>query len=250
MGDIIRIKKHKNFSIVYNEVFQRADISWKAKGIMAYLLTLPDDWIVRSTEIAKHSKDGKASFQNGWNELKELGYVSQERIVDEETNKVIRWQTVVNESVGDESFKHNSQKLENQNLDIQKLEFQNLENRPLQNTNKQNTNKQKTEEQKILSSSDEHDAVPYKEIVDYLNEKAGTKFRSQTKDTQKHIRARVNEGFTIDDFKKVIDTKTSQWLNDPKMNAYLRPATLFGTKFEGYLNEQVGTGDQYEDLGF
>lgn len=102
----------------------------------------------------------------------------------------------------------------------------------------------------ILSSSDEHDVIPYKEIVDYLNEKAGTKFRSQTKDTQKHIRARVNEGFTIDDFKKVINTKTSQWLNDPKMNAYLRPATLFGTKFEGYLNEQSETGDQYEDLGF
>lgn len=119
-----------------------------------------------------------------------------------------------------------------------------------ENFQENNTSINTTSMNKIMSSSDERDAILYSEIVDYLNEKAGTKFRSQTKDTQKHIKARVNEGFTFNDFKKVIDTKTSQWLNDPKMNAYLRPATLFGTKFEGYLNEQSETGDQYEDLGF
>jgi len=89
----------------------------------------------------------------------------------------------------------------------------------------------------ILSGSDEPDHVPYKEIVDYLNEKANTKYRSSGSKTKLLIKARVNDGFDLDDFKKVIDTKTSQWLNDQKMKKFLRPETLFGTKFEGYLNE-------------
>ena len=89
----------------------------------------------------------------------------------------------------------------------------------------------------ILSGSDEPDPVPYKEIIDYLNEKANTKYRSSGAKTKTLIKARTNDGFDLDDFKKVIDTKTSQWLNDPKMKKFLRPETLFGTKFEGYLNE-------------
>ena len=89
----------------------------------------------------------------------------------------------------------------------------------------------------ILSGSDEPDLVPYKEIIDYLNEKANTKYRSSGAKTKTLIRARANDGFDLDDFKKVIDTKASQWLNDPKMKKFLRPETLFGTKFEGYLNE-------------
>lgn len=79
--------------------------------------------------------------------------------------------------------------------------------------------------------------LPYQEIIEYLNQKAKTKFRYQTKTTQEKIRARFNEGFTLDDFKIVIDKKSDEWLNDKNMNQYLRPETLFGTKFEGYLNQ-------------
>lgn len=97
--------------------------------------------------------------------------------------------------------------------------------------------KELDKDKKILSGSDEPNPVPYKEIIDYLNEKANTKYRSSGAKTKTLIRARVNDGFDLDDFKKVIDTKASQWLNDPKMKKFLRPETLFGTKFEGYLNE-------------
>ena len=79
--------------------------------------------------------------------------------------------------------------------------------------------------------------IPYKEITDYLNKSAGTNYRASSKKTQQLIRARINEGFTIEDFKVVIDKKTREWINDNKMKAYLRPETLFGTKFEGYLNQ-------------
>lgn len=97
--------------------------------------------------------------------------------------------------------------------------------------------KELDKDKKILSGSDEPDPVPYKEIIDYLNQKANTKYRSSGAKTKSLIKARTSDGFDLDDFKKVIDTKTSQWLNDPKMKKFLRPETLFGTKFEGYLNE-------------
>ena len=83
------------------------------------------------------------------------------------------------------------------------------------------------------------DNVPYQEIVDYLNKLAGTNYRSSSKKTQQLIKARINEGYTLDDFKVVIEKKTREWINDNKMKGYLRPETLFGIKFEGYLNQPV-----------
>jgi uncharacterized phage protein (TIGR02220 family) len=74
-------------------------------------------------------------------------------------------------------------------------------------------------------------------IIEYLNNKTGKNFKSNSKTTVKHITARLSEKYTLDDFKKVIDTKVQKWLTDPKMCDYLRPDTLFGTKFESYLNE-------------
>ena len=78
---------------------------------------------------------------------------------------------------------------------------------------------------------------PFKEIIDYLNEKTGKAYKYSTETTQRHIRARIKEGFTLEDFKNVIDWKVSQWGREEKMERYLRPQTLFGTKFESYLNE-------------
>lgn len=74
------------------------------------------------------------------------------------------------------------------------------------------------------------------EIISYLNEKAGTSYKSTTAKTQRAIHARITEGFTVEEFKAVIDAKCAEWINDEKMCKYLRPETLFGTKFEGYLN--------------
>ena len=78
----------------------------------------------------------------------------------------------------------------------------------------------------------------YVEIVGYLNQKTRKKFKSTSKATQRLIEARLNEGFTLEDFKTVINNKCQSWLTDKNMNGYLRPQTLFGTKFEAYLNEQ------------
>ena len=81
--------------------------------------------------------------------------------------------------------------------------------------------------------------IDFEKIVSYLNEKSKKSFKSSSKKTKECIKARFNEGFKEEDFMKVIDVKCAKWLNDPKMSEYLRPETLFGTKFESYLQENV-----------
>lgn len=112
------------------------------------------------------------------------------------------------------------------NQDLVNAETKNWET----NTNRLPENTTKN----ILSSSH---STAAREIIDYLNSKIGTHYRATTRKTQSLIKARMNEGFTVDDFKKVIDNKSAEWGKDSKMSKYLRPETLFGTKFESYLNQ-------------
>ncbi len=88
----------------------------------------------------------------------------------------------------------------------------------------------------ILSPSST--AYPYKDVIDYLNQQTGKHYKSTTKKNQTVIRARTDEGFTLDDFKQVINNKVTEW-KGTDMEKYLRPETLFGTKFEGYLNQKT-----------
>ncbi|ABY44628.1 conserved phage C-terminal domain-containing protein [Bacillus mycoides] len=74
------------------------------------------------------------------------------------------------------------------------------------------------------------------EIVNYLNDVCGSSYRLTSKKTQTLIKTRLVEGFTVDNFKTVIDTKAKEWLRTEQAK-YLRPETLFGTKFEGYLQQ-------------
>lgn len=77
-----------------------------------------------------------------------------------------------------------------------------------------------------------------KDIVDYLNLVTGSKYRYKTKDTQKHIKARLKDGYSFEDFKDVIDKKYKEW-KGTEFERYLAPDTLFGTKFEKYLNQNI-----------
>jgi len=82
----------------------------------------------------------------------------------------------------------------------------------------------------------EAEPKPYQEIIDYLNQKAGTSFRYTSSKTQSLIDARLNDKYTVDDFITVIDKKTEEWI-DSDMAKFLRPETLFSPKFESYLNQ-------------
>lgn len=87
---------------------------------------------------------------------------------------------------------------------------------------------------------------PVEEVVDHLNSSAGTHYKATTANTRKLIKARLKEGFTVDEIKLVIDKKCTEWGNNPKMMEYLRPETLFGNKFEGYLNAKPAPRTGYQ----
>lgn len=87
--------------------------------------------------------------------------------------------------------------------------------------NKQENNRTNKQENKV------------KEVLTYFNKTTGKNFR-----VAKKLKARLNEGYTLDDVKKVIDIKTAEWLNTD-MESYLRPDTLFSEKFDSYLNQKV-----------
>lgn len=83
----------------------------------------------------------------------------------------------------------------------------------------------------------EQDNIPYKEVIEYLNLRLGSNYKASTNKSRECIKARYNEGFRLDDFKIVIDKKYNEWYGTD-MEKFLRPETLFGNKFEGYLNQK------------
>lgn len=88
------------------------------------------------------------------------------------------------------------------------------------------------------------------EIILYLNQKAEKQYKLTTPKTRNLIRVRLKQGFTADDFKSVIDKKTKQWKgviakDGRSMETFLRPETLFDTKFESYLNEPENNNQEW-----
>jgi uncharacterized phage protein (TIGR02220 family) len=83
-----------------------------------------------------------------------------------------------------------------------------------------------------------------KYIVEYLNAKTAKNYKTNSNKTKQLITTRLKEKFTLEDFKIVVDIKCAQWLGTD-MEKFLRPETLFGTKFEGYLNERSSNSNQW-----
>lgn len=120
--------------------------------------------------------------------------------------------------------------------------------------NNKRDKKEKTKDEKIKneekdniisSAIAEHSVskvdIPYGKIIDYLNNKLGTHYKVETKKTRDLIKARFNDGFKLEDFIIVIDKKFEDWKNSEQAK-YLRPETLFGNRFESYLNQmEVGS---------
>ena len=108
-----------------------------------------------------------------------------------------------------------------------------------------------TVDEQTVDSNKSRDSTrtPYKEIIEYLNEKTGRQYKHSAKLNQRVIKARMNEGYTLEDFKTVIDKKSVEWNDDVKMKEYLRPETLFGTKFDRYLNEDLETKSEPWSVG-
>lgn len=246
------IKDVKNHYVnIDQQLIRDESLSWKARGIFMYLWSQTDEWDFYAKEVAKHSTDGLDTLNSGLKELEQHGYLSRKRKRDKEGRlKGTDW--ILHEKPKKVSPKSKTPKPDfpTQDKPIQEKSIQ--ENPDLSITDPKNYQLEELStgskynvglppdhaSEKNKTEAKNHEQIPYSKIIAYLNKKAGTHYRASSKATQRLIKARWNEGFKPEDFKKVIDVKTYEWLNDANMYKYLRPETLFGTKFEGYLNEQ------------
>lgn len=104
-------------------------------------------------------------------------------------------------------------------------------------TEKLEAPKRQTKNNNSTNNKNNNNQEIYIAVIDYLNSKTGQSFRSSTKATQQHINARLAEGFKLEDFKRVVDNMWTDW-RGTEWEKYLRPSTLFGSKFENYLNRK------------
>ncbi|MGH1280841.1 DnaD domain protein [Bacillus basilensis] len=134
-----RVNKSKNYTTINNTGLRDERLSWKAKGILAYILSLPDDWVFYMEEISTHAKDGIDSLRVGMKELKKYGYVRRFPVKNEK-GKITNWETIIYEVP----------QVENPQMEKPQVEVPFVENPTLLSTKKPSTNKQNTN---IQSSS-------------------------------------------------------------------------------------------------
>lgn len=112
------------------------------------------------------------------------------------------------------------------------------ENQPLNALHEVGNPALNVKKKKSTSQLDEH-LEERQQIIDYLNDKAGKNFRYNARETIQFINRLLKEGYTITDFKKVVDNRITVWLVNPDFNVYLNPSTLFRpSNFEKYLNDK------------
>ncbi|PEW61608.1 replication protein [Bacillus cereus] len=138
-----RVNKDKNYTTINNTGLKDKRLSWKAKGILAYILTLPDDWVFYREELSRHAKDGLDSLRAGMKELKEYGYLKRFPVRDD-NNKIIKWETIIYE------VPQNDPVAEKPPVEIPSEVKPPVENPTLLSTKELSTNKQNTN---IQSSS-------------------------------------------------------------------------------------------------
>lgn len=248
MATFRTIKESGDFVTVHKAFVFDNKLSAKAKGILLYFLSRPDNWQIYTSEVVKHMNDGQKSINSGIQELIKSKYVH--RIQKRTDNGIFNgYEYLVYEKPTEMPFSENGLSANGFS------ENGKTENRKGRTTNNNSINNDLTNidstyiDGNILSGNPT--TYPYKDVIDYLNQQTGKNYKSTTKKNQTVIRARTDEGFSLDDFKRVIDNKVAEW-KGTNMEKYLRPETLFGTKFEGYLNQELQPSgmDQLERMKY
>jgi uncharacterized phage protein (TIGR02220 family) len=222
---VMRVHKTKDYTVMSNTHFREREMSLKAKGLLSLMFSLPDTWDYSVAGLVAICKENETAINSTLKELKKFGYLSVTKLMPDQTKsgRIEYVYDIYETPTERENLPIEKQGVENQGVVSQAVE------KPVQlSTNVSNTKKSITNISII------------KDIIDYLNEKADTKYKATTAKTVECITARLKEGFTIEDFKTVIDKKTAEW-KGTEWEQYLRPTTLFGTKFEGYLNARINT---------
>ena len=231
------VHKTSDYTVMSNTHLKEKDMTLSAKGLLSLMLSLPDDWDYSVAGLCALSKDSKDSITSALKELEAFGYLVRTQRKNEHGKFEGYDYDVYEKPLTEKPL--TEKPLTEKPLTEKPLTEKPLTEKPLTEKPPQlNTNISNTNIINNLNNKKLKDKNIYVLVVDYLNEKAGTKYKPSNKVTQRHINARVSDGYTFDDFKTVIDKKVTEW-RGTAMEQYLRPETLFGSKFENYLNATI-----------
>lgn len=233
-----------NYTNTDNTLVRDDSLHWGPRGLFNYMWSQADGWQFYVKELVKHSPGGETELRNYLNELEEHGYLERTPRHDDKgkfggMNWILSDTGGLNRRAGnpdDGETSQNHEKVSGTPSCGETVERSNRRtvNRTLSNINIKNyQNKEITNKRKEKSSAKAEPAIS--EIIDYLNKKAGTHYSPKTKAYQELINTKLAEGYTINDFKKVINNQAFSWQNTPAWK-YMRPSTLFKDKFDEYLH--------------
>src|SRR5699024_8963784 len=217
MSSIFRIKKNDNFVVMDKAFLNNPKLSWKAKGILAFMLSKPDDWTFYIDELIKHSTDGERSFRSGFKELTDNGYVKRKPI--RKGQRIERWETIVYENPELCSFVH-VQNEQVQNEDVQSVHVQNEALLINNNTKNDSTNNNNTKNEDIYT------------LYELWNSKVIIKHRKLTDVMKRNTNARLNEySFeelrkAIDNYKNILDSNNHYWTHKWTFDAFMKPSNV------------------------
>ena len=154
---VFKVKKVKNYTSMSNEHLQNKKLSLKAKGLLSYMLSLPDDWSYSLEGLVSNCKESKTSIRSTLNELKQHGYLSVEKLYPNKTaSKKIEYVYNIYEERGLNPY------IKNQDMDNPYLASQHIENNIQQITNRLNTKEQIDKEDKEDKENNDDFEILYK----------------------------------------------------------------------------------------
>ena len=274
---VFRIEKNKNYTTMSNYHLMDKNLTFKAKGLLSMMLSLPDDWDYSIRGLEKISLESKNTINKILKELEQYGYLERKRIYC--NGKISKWEYYVYEkpNLQRENLDPKNQDLENEDLenwDVNKItkELNTKENNiiirgsypTLEFTKGYVENNQgvgsnlPNKDYSIKDYSNNNNNTIIREVIEYMNicgEYEGfskvVKFRYKPTSNYiiKIIKARINEGYTLDDFKDVIYNCYKKFvvnefegLNKKSSIQYYNPENIFTSqKMVKYLNEYDNT---------
>ncbi|WP_159721883.1 conserved phage C-terminal domain-containing protein [Enterococcus sp. CSURQ0835] len=220
--------KNIGYGIVAHAIMSDPNLTAEAKAIYAYL--------------SAYAGKTNQAYPSLVRMARELG-MSESRLLRHRRQLIERQILVIRHEVKRTKFSTNTYFLDHGLPNFPSDHNECTEKTTQQNVGTNNTKPNNTRKNS-LSVGQAKTKTPYQTILDYLNQKAKRQYKN-VRANQKLIAARFNEGCDLNDFRQVIDVKCAQWLGT-ELEKYLRPATLFGNKFDQYLNEALPKDSQME----
>lgn len=219
------------FSQIPTFIEEDERLSDKAIRLYGHIYTMwnvTGKFFMSNAKIAQRLHTSTKTVKRALDLLESCGYIKRKTIRDKKSNRILG-RVIIDPRVGSPVSLGWGQKCPQGRV----------KNDPLIDKYNRSINKSANSNSNVSLAEAKPD-YPYQEIIQYLNQKTGSKFKDTPSKTRSLIRRIYKDGYDINDIKKVIDKKTIEWGSNPKMVKYLRPSTLFSTKFENYLLDQNG----------